>query len=177
MRRVVVMLVWSLALLGAVGVAVAATASEFPVSVHLPPVKARSRGALEYCPNREGRARFTRAARTSARAVVEDYGRISLAHDLADTDRSWQAEVRAMWVGKAASRAPQSTTRVVDVTAASANAYSVIVRYACGGALVRHSLTVTSAPKQTPREPLCQACRTTFFLIDRRGRALIYFVY
>ncbi len=171
------MLVWSVGLASAVGVAAAANASQFPVSVYPPPVKARPRGAFKYCPSPERLARFASATRASARAAVQDYGRISLAHDLADSDRSWQAEVRAMWLGKPASRQPESTARVVDVTAATANAYSLIVRYACGGALVRHSLTVTTAPKQASGERPCQACRTTFFLIDRRGRALIYFVY
>ncbi|HTU79891.1 MAG TPA: hypothetical protein VMF09_14145 [Solirubrobacteraceae bacterium] len=109
MRRAAVALVLSIGLAGAIGVAAAATAGRFPVSIYPPPVKARPRGALKYCPNPEGLVRFTAATRASARAAVQDYGRVSRAHDLADSDRSWQAEVRAMWLRKPASGQLEST--------------------------------------------------------------------
>jgi hypothetical protein len=37
--------------------------------------------------------------------------------------------------------------------------------------------SAASAPRQARGEHPCDACRTAFFLVDRRGHALIYFVY
>jgi hypothetical protein len=51
------------------------------------------------------------------------------------------------------------------------------VSYSCGGRLIRRSLVVALAPAQPAGEPHCEACVENFFLVDRRGRALIYFIY
>jgi len=56
---------------------------------------------------------------------------------------------------------------------ASRSGYAIIVRYSCGEPLVAKSLLVTIGQ----RNARCDACRSQVFFIDRRGRALIYFVY
>lgn len=56
------------------------------------------------------------------------------------------------------------------------NAYSVIVGFSCGKALVTRSLVVDIGPPQT-HPPHCNACISTLFFVDRRGRALIYYLY
>jgi hypothetical protein len=56
------------------------------------------------------------------------------------------------------------------------SAYSVLVRSSCGRALVGNSLIVDVGPRQT-HPPHCYACVSTLFFLDRRGRALSYYLY
>lgn len=144
-------------------------------SVYPPPVRSMG-GALEACPNPAGLERFTEGARNAARRDALRYGRVSLAVDLADSDRAWQPSVRAMWASASTRPAPGSTV-VRKVQNATSNGYRVIVRRSCGQALVRRSLTVTVGPTPVPGTPPCEACAENMFFVDRRGHALIYFVY
>ncbi len=121
--------------------------------------------------------RFGARARTAARADSLRYGRVSLSVDLAASDRAWQPTVRAMWQGKAPGQAGEGGVVVRRVSGASENPYRVIVRRSCGGALVSRSLAVTVGPRPAPGQRECSACAETAFLIDRRGRALIYYVH
>jgi hypothetical protein len=148
-------------------------------AIYPPPVKARPGGALELCPDPAGLERFTRAVEASAGVAARDYGRVSLAFDLSNSDRSWRPEVRAMWERQTDASHPPFAEKLVTVTSATANGYRLIVGRACGARLLGRSLAITLAPIRTPRpgEGECQACRSTLFLVDRGGRALIYFVY
>ena len=52
----------------------------------------------------------------------------------------------------------------------------VMVKRSCGAKILSHTVTLTTAPG-TRNHPLpCDACRATFFLIDRYGHPLIYFI-
>lgn len=53
-------------------------------------------------------------------------------------------------------------------------AFAVIVRYACGSKLLAKSLTVGIGPRYRHG---CDACVSSLFFVDRRGRALIYYLY
>jgi hypothetical protein len=96
-RRAVVMLVWLVGIASVVGVAAAAAASQFPVSVYPPPVKARAGGALTACPNPAGLERFNSRSTKLAVRIAGTYERISLAEDLRNSDRAWWPEVRHTW--------------------------------------------------------------------------------
>ena len=136
------------------------------------PVPARPHSAFRYCPSPSGLEQFTRSARASARRDALDYLRVSLAVDLSHSERSWVAETRAFWKDITHPAASPQTVYATD--AAKDSGYAVIVRHACGASLLRRSLAVTLAPVLPAG---CQACRTTYFLVDRRARPLIYFVY
>jgi hypothetical protein len=138
-----------------------------------PPVRSRG-GALRLCPRAAGLVPFTAGARAAARSSSLSYGRVSLSRDLADSDRAWQPSVRAMWHGHP-SGASQDV-RIRGVSGGDATPYRVIVHRSCGGGLISRSLAVAVGPLTQPGEAECDACAETFF-VDRRGRALIYFVY
>jgi hypothetical protein len=53
-------------------------------------------------------------------------------------------------------------------------AFAVIVRYACGSQLLAKSLSVGVRARQRHG---CDACVSSLFFVDRRGRALIYYLY
>jgi len=143
--------------------------------VYPSPVKSRG-GALSYCPSASGLEKFDAAAEGTARTDSLRYGRVSLTVDLGDSDRAWRPTVRAMWK-HLTRRQPVTAVTVRRVTSASHSGYRVIVRRSCGEALVSRSLTVTVGPRPTPGQPACSACAETMFLVDRFGRALIYYVH
>jgi len=101
---------------------------------------------------------------------------VSEAVDLRDSDRAWRPTVRSHW-SPSPTGSHKSSLAVWSVTAARRNPYSVIVRRSCGAPLEERSLTVTIAPLAGQGEHQCDACAETFFFIDRRRRALIYFIY
>lgn len=172
-RGVLAMAAWA-STLGPFVSAVAA-AGEAP-SVYPPPVGSMG-GALTACPNPVGLERFTAGTRTAARRAALRYGRVSLAVDLADSDRAWQPSVRAMWKGITGTPPGTGGELVRKVQNASANGYRVIVGRSCGQALVRRSLIVTVGPRPVPGTPPCEACAESVFFVARHGHALIYFVY
>jgi hypothetical protein len=176
MRRTVVMLAWSVVLAGAVGVAAAAAVGQFPVSVYPTPVKARAGGALAACPNPAGLERFDSTTTKAAVRIAGSYERISLANDLRNSDRAWWPQVRDAW--RSGKPSKEALNRVVYGSGEplARNGYSVIVRFSCGNALVAKSLIVGIGPRQT-HPPYCDACISTLFFVDRRGRALIYYLY
>jgi hypothetical protein len=51
--------------------------------------------------------------------------------------------------------------------------YRVIARFSCGQRLVSLSLQVTIGP----RHMRCDACRSQLWFVNRRGHALLYYVY
>jgi hypothetical protein len=163
---------WLVAMAGAGGLASAALASQFGASVYPPPVAAHG-GALGACPNPIGLERFDRAATRLAVRVAAGYDHTSLAIDLRDSDRAWWPQVRQMWrTGKPGQGV---ASQVVEGSRPGPNiAFAVIVRYACGSKLLAKSLTVGVGPRQRHG---CDACVSTLFFVDRRGRALIYYLY
>ncbi len=173
MWRAFVMLFSSVAL--ATGAA-AATARQFPVSVYPPPVKARAGGALAACPNPAGLERFNGTTTKLAVRIASSYGRISLAHDLRNSDRAWWSQVRHMWHSGKPSEEALHQVVYGSGEPLSKSPYAVIVRYSCGQSLVASSLTVRIGPRQT-HPPYCEACISSMFFVDRRGRALIYYLY
>jgi hypothetical protein len=174
--RSLVMLVSSVALAGGFGAAAAAGALQFRVSVSPPPVTARAGGALAACPSPAGLERFNATTTKLAAQIASSYGRISLTHDLRDSDRAWRPQVRDTW--RSGKPSEEALHRVVYGSGEplSKSSYSVIVRFSCGQALVRKSLTVRIGPRQS-HPPYCDACTSTVFFVDRRGRALIYYLY
>jgi hypothetical protein len=157
------------------GVAAAAASTPFPKSIYPAPSRARAHGALTFCPDEAGLESFTRAARLRATAVAESYGRISQEADLRSSDRAWWPEVRTMW--RSGRTTPAASTEMVDGSQLGAKmGYATIVRHACGEQLVEKSLSVAVGPRQT-HPPYCDACITSLFFIDRRGRSLLYFMY
>jgi hypothetical protein len=140
------------------------------------PVPTKSRGgALTACPNLRGLEAFSHSATRMARREVSRFARVSLAYDLAVTDRAWQPNVRAAW--KHRSLPGHGPEFVLGPSRRSP--YSAIVKYSCGQAILSHTLTLTAVPGRhhESNPPGCVACRTTFFLLDRSGYPLIYFVY
>jgi hypothetical protein len=158
------------AIVGA-GAPIAAASSRFPRSIYPPPVRSRG-GALAACPNPAGLQSFTTSATAAAIQSASRYLRVSEAADLRGSDRAWWPLVRQMWQSRKPGKGAE-TEAALGSEHASRSGYAVIVRYSCGKSLVAKSLLVTVGQ----RNARCVACRSQVFLIDRRGRALIYFVY
>lgn len=127
-------------------------------------------GALKACPSPQGLLGFDAAARAQARREALAYFSAGRARDLAVSDRSWWSSVGAPEPGR-------QRFEVVGAGPATQSGYAIIVRYSCGARLLERSLVVVLAPRQPPGVPHCEACRENFFLVDRRGRPLIYFIY
>jgi hypothetical protein len=158
---------------GGFGEAASATGGSRSTRRYPAPLPSRG-GALQACPSPAGLEAFDAPARRQARRETLAYSRAPLASALANSDRAWQPRVTALWRSGAARREAQV---VRAVAAAGRSPYRVIVSYSCGRRLIRRSLVVALAPVQPAGEPHCEACVESFFLVDRRGRALIYFVY
>jgi hypothetical protein len=167
-----VWLLWLVPIASVVGVASAAPAHQFPGSVYPPPVASRG-GALAACPNAAGLERFDPATTKLAVRIAGGYDRTSLAVDLGNSDRAWWPEVRQMWRSGESGQGVDS--QVVEGSQPGPHiAFAVIVRYACGSKLLAKSLTVGIGPRYRHG---CDACVSSLFFVDRRGRALIYYLY
>jgi len=139
-------------------------------------------GALSSCPSLIGLAGFSDAAVKTARTEVLRYGLVSRAEDLADSDLSWQPKVRVEWGGSRQKVIlPPSETRefLLQRTPAEPRPHSyssTVVKRSCGTKILSHTVTLTTAPG-TRNHPLpCTECRATYFLVDRYGHPLIYFI-
>jgi hypothetical protein len=129
-------------------------------------------GALAACPNPAGLAPFGRRSKDSALRAASRYGRVSLAVDLRDSDRAWWPRLRELWRSDNPSAgAPGEVAG--GLSAGPRTAYAAVVGFSCGSALVRKSIAVYLAPRQRHN---CDACVSSLYFIDRRGRALIYWV-
>jgi hypothetical protein len=161
----------SIAVAAGVGVDSGAAASTgFPPSIYPQPV--HGRGAVSRCPNPDGLDRFSPSVTSAAVASASRYDRISQAVDLHASDRSWWPQARTLW--RTGKPAKGSADRVVDGSAPlGRSGYSTIARFSCGQSLVSRSLQVTIGPRHTP----CDACRSQLWFVDRRGHALLYYVY
>jgi hypothetical protein len=150
----------------------AAASAGLPLNIYPPPVHSRG-GALSSCPNPAGLEPVTRTATAKAVASASAYDKTSRALDLRASDTSWWPQVRSMWrTGR-----PELVNEVVDGTELlSRSDLSTIVAFSCGGSLVARSILVGVGPRQW-HPPYCEACRTKLFFVDRRGRALLYYVY
>lgn len=160
-----------LAAMAGVGVASAAAASGgFPSSVFPPPV--HGRGAVSLCPNPEGLVPFTPVVTSAAVESARRYDRVSEAADIRASDRAWWPHIRTTWrTGK-----PQKgmANQVVEgAEPLGESDYSVIARFSCGQSLVSKSLQIAIGPRHTR----CDACRSQLWFVDRRGHALLYYVY
>ena len=135
-------------------------------------------GALSSCPNVAGLRSFSKSAVIAARAEVMRYGRIDMPDDLAASDLSWQPSVRAMWRDRhfKPGHGPQFVLGPSPGTPVTDGSYGIIVRRSCGAKILSRTLEFTSVPGHRSHPPTCDACRTTFFTIDRDGHPLIYFV-
>jgi hypothetical protein len=148
----------------------AAASGGFPRSVYPPPV--HSRGAVSPCPNLEGLDLFTPSVTTAAVESASRYDRASEAVDLRAADRAWWPHVRTIWRTGRPGKGVES--QVVDGSEPlDRSGYAVIVRFSCGQSLVSRSLQATIGP----RHMRCSACRSQLFFVDRRGHALLYYVY
>jgi hypothetical protein len=149
----------------------AASSGAFPEAFYPPPVHSRG-GAVSPCPNPEGLQPFTPRGMSAAVQSASRYDRVSEAVDLRASDRAWWAQVRALWRTGRPSKGAKS--QVVDGSGPlDSGAYAVIVRFSRGQSLVSRSLEVTVGPRNEP----CSACRSQLFFLDRRGHALLYYVY
>jgi hypothetical protein len=148
----------------------AAYADSFPRSIYPLPIAAKAEGALALCPSSRGLDQFDSSSRQSSERVVAAYGRTNLGEDIVRSDRAWWPQVRRMW---ASSHRRGSREVVLRAGPAAASPYAVIVSHSCGGALVRASLAVTVGRPHSS----CMACKTTFFLIARDSRPLIYYTH
>lgn len=138
----------------AVGVSVAGTSLGPAATTGPAPTKPLARGALSECPNPAGLQPFDATASRRAATDVLDYGHVSVALDLDDSDRAWQPDVRAMWKGIHQSEPPEQRTRIaMNATPARRSSYRSIVAHSCGYALIRRSLTVTAGPETSPQCP------------------------
>ncbi len=172
--RTLVMVLSFVGLASALSVAAAATGH--PASVYPPPVKARAGGALAACPNPAGLERFNSTTTKLAIRIAGSYDRISLAHDLHGSDRAWWPQVREMWKSGKPSEEALHDVVYGSGEPLARNSYAVIVRFSCGQSLVAKSLTVGIGPRQS-HPPYCEACISSMFFVDRRGQALIYYLY
>jgi hypothetical protein len=154
----------------AAGVASGAAASSGPPSIYPAPV--HSRGAVSPCPSPEGLDRFTPQATSAAVESASRHGQVSEAVDLGASDLAWWPQVRRMWrTGKSAKGL---ANQVVDGSEPlDRSGYAVIVNASCGRSLVSKSLQVTIGP----RHMRCAACRSQLWFVNRRGHALLYYVY
>lgn len=170
----IVAVAWGLAVAAAGWIAAAAVAS----GVYLPPTHSRG-GALRLCPSLVGLEAFSKTALKTARGEVMRFGRVSRSDDLAASDLAWQPEVRATWDrrGHKPGRGPQFVLGPVSATPVRTESYGIIVRYSCGSKILAHTLEFTVVPGHPSHPPTCDACRTTFFMVDRGGHPLIYFIY
>ena len=134
-------------------------------------------GALGACPSPSGLRRPDALVEAQARVAAILYGRVSLATDIANSDRAWRPQVRAMWSYDSGKPLAAETRVVRSETPAGASGYRIIVRRSCGAPLIRRSIVVTVAPATPVGQSPCEACAEHVFFLDRRGRALIYFVY
>lgn len=135
-----------------------------------PPALRSHGGALKACPSQAGLERFGADARARARKEALGYSSAGRARDLANSDRAWQPSV--------GSSAPSGQAMMLDGAGPAARSgYAIIVRHSCGARLLKRSYVVAVGPAQAPGTPHCVACISHFFLLDRRGRALIYFIY
>jgi hypothetical protein len=143
-------------------------------NVYPAPTKSRG-GALTACPSPRGVQGFSHSAVQKARREVSRFGRVSLSYDLAAADAAWQPNVRAAWKHRGL---PGHGPEFV-LGPSRGIPYSAIVKYSCGQAIVSHTITLTTVPGRHDQSnpPGCVACRTTYFLLDRSGHPLIYFVY
>lgn len=143
---------------------------------HVYPRPTKSRGgALTACPRLRGLQGFTHSVVQKARREVRRFERVSLSYDLAAADAAWRPNVRAAWRHKGL---PNHGPEFV-LGPPRRIPYSAIVKYSCGRAILSHTITLTTVPGRHHKSyPLgCVACRTTYFLLNRSGHPLIYFVY
>jgi hypothetical protein len=148
----------------------AAASGRFPRSTYPPSI--HGRGAVSLCPNPEGLEPFTQSARRGAIESASRYGRVSETVDVGASDRAWWPQVRALW--RTGQPAKGAENQVVDGSEAlGASGYAVITRFSCGQSLVSRSLEVTIGP----RNMRCEACRAQLWFVNRRGHALLYYVY
>lgn len=160
------------------GAAALVVAAAVASGVYLPPTHSRG-GAVRLCPSPAGLERFSGSAIRTAKAEVMRYGRVSKAEDLTASDPAWQPSARAMWDrrGFEPGHGPQFVLGPIAATPVAKQSYGVIVRHSCGSKILLRTLEFTSVPGHRSHPPTCNACRTTFFVIDRVGHPLIYFVY
>jgi hypothetical protein len=169
-------LLWSVPVAGLLATATAAAATQFPGAGYPQPIKARAGGALAACPNPTGLERFDSATSQLAARIARNYAQAPLAVDRRDSDRSWWPQLEDLQ--RAAKPRPGTAGDVVYGSGEplAKSAYSVIVRFSCGEALVTKSLSVAIGPRRT-HPPYCSACVSSLFFVDRSGHALVYYEY
>lgn len=145
-------------------------------SVYPPPVKAHPDGALGACPSPSGLEAFNARARKLAGAIAHSYGHASLAVDLRNSDRAWWPHVRAMWRWPAKERA-EEVVYGFGTGSRYSGGYSPLLVFSCGEALVTKTVGVGVGPRQSGHNRGCNACISTLFFVNRRGKPLIYYEY
>lgn len=170
MRRLLAALSCLLICAAIIPVSAASASSVYPA-----PTKSRG-GALTACPSLRGLQAFSHRAVRKARREVSRFARVSLSYDIAVSDPAWQSNVRAAWKqkGELPGLGPEFVLGPFREIP-----YSGIVKYSCGRAILSHTVTLRTVPGRDHKSdpPGCVACRTTYFLLNRHGHPLIYFVY
>jgi hypothetical protein len=135
---------------------------------------------LTFCPNPSGLELFSAKARTGAIQAAEAYDRASLALDLHNTDRVWWPNVRKMWASGTAGNGFTLNGTDMQFVLGSApvetNGYAVFMGPACGASTLAKSIMVGIGPSPSSGN-VCNACRTSLFFVDRRGRPLLSYIY
>ena len=152
--------------------AAAVAAGGFAPSIYPAPVRSRG-GALAACPNPSGLRTFDEAALERAFHVAAGFDEISEASDLRNSDRSFWPAVRRFWRGRKPGRGVLNQASYGSERGAKM-AYAPIIRRSCGGGLVDVSLSIEVGPRVRHN---CDACISSLFFVDRRGRDLVYYIY
>ena len=159
-----------------VTVATATASRPFPPSIYPPPVHAQAGAAFSACPNQSGLERFDAASTKLAEKAAMRYGHVSLAADLARSDRSFWPQLRRFW-RQTKQGAWLSSLQVVRATQLGGPrmVWSGVVRYYCGSKLVADSLNIVMTVRHLQRCADCNGASDLF--IDRRGTPLVYMVH
>ena len=174
-RRVLVVVLLLTATAG-VTVTTATAKRAFPPSIYPPPVHAQPGPAFSACPKPSGLEPFNAASTKLAQQLAARYGHVSLAADLARSDRSFWPQLRRFW-RQTKHGAWLSSLQAVRTTqlGGPSMVWSGVVRYYCGPKLVAESLNVVITVRHLQR---CADCNGgNEFFIDRRGTPLVYMVH
>ena len=176
MKGLLALVVASLLLAGAQ--VEAGAAARLSPSVYPAPVPVVHTGALSSCPNPRGLVPFTSTAVRAAEAEASDYLQTSRAAERLVADRSFWSSIRG--IGNEVGRAQAATGGpfAAEPAGGATGPGHLIIGHSCGTRLLRRTETVVMVPLQADGQPqTCDACRASFFYVDRFGHALLYFVY
>jgi hypothetical protein len=151
------------------------TAASYPKAIYPPPKRPRHHWGLA------GKCASTRNVMPpgphTRRRVVHTLRHLSghVAHDRRYADRAYWPELPEE-KGRALGRGPRHS-QSVRVSPASRSGYAGLVRNNCGARIVRRSVRVQVAPPDVKLHRLSGALTGEYWLIQRRGRWMVWFTY